>query len=300
MEHGNPERRGSFAIARSNVGGSAEVLGRVTLEAAGLTGLPVGTPVVGGGADNACGAAGVGVITPGEAVTSWGTSGTVLAPTRQTTRRSAIARAHVLSRRAQHVVHHGRRAVRGRSVRLVPRPTRTRSRRTGEANERLNAEAAAIPAGAEGVTFLPYLQGERTPHRDASARGAFMGLSLAHSRAHLARAVVEGCASRSAIPSRSSTSLGWRRPICCSRAAEPRARSCVVSRRRFLACRLHGQPRGGAGVWRGASRRGGGGCVSGCRRRGQSHADARAAHAPARTRVDEPYAIQGAYRRRSS
>ncbi len=63
---------------------------------------------------------------------------------------------------------------------------------TGEANERLNAEAANVPRGAEGVTFLPYLQGERTPHRDASVRAAFVGLSLAHSRAHLTRAVVEG------------------------------------------------------------------------------------------------------------
>ncbi|HEV8498852.1 MAG TPA: FGGY-family carbohydrate kinase, partial [Gemmatimonadaceae bacterium] len=57
---------------------------------------------------------------------------------------------------------------------------------------RLNAEAATIVPGANGVTFLPYLQGDRTPHRDASARGAFVGLSLAHSRAHLTRAVIEG------------------------------------------------------------------------------------------------------------
>jgi xylulokinase len=63
---------------------------------------------------------------------------------------------------------------------------------TGDANDRLNAEAATIARGADGVTFLPYLQGERTPHRDASMRAAFVGLSLAHSRAHLARAVVEG------------------------------------------------------------------------------------------------------------
>ena len=63
---------------------------------------------------------------------------------------------------------------------------------TGEANERLNAEAATVAPGAEGVTFLPYLQGERTPHRDASLRGAFVGLSLAHTRAHMTRAVIEG------------------------------------------------------------------------------------------------------------
>src|SRR5207253_110720 len=57
---------------------------------------------------------------------------------------------------------------------------------------RLIEEAAGIPAGADGVTFLPYLQGERTPHRDASVRGAFLGLSLACTRAHLTRAVLEG------------------------------------------------------------------------------------------------------------
>jgi xylulokinase len=61
-----------------------------------------------------------------------------------------------------------------------------------QAGGELNEEAAGIAPGADGVTFLPYLQGERTPHRDASARGAFFGLSLAHTRAHLTRAVLEG------------------------------------------------------------------------------------------------------------
>src|SRR5262249_33703500 len=64
-----------------DVGESTEVLGKVTKEAAKATGLAVGTPVVGGGADNACGAVGVGLVSPGEAVASWGTSGTVLTPT---------------------------------------------------------------------------------------------------------------------------------------------------------------------------------------------------------------------------
>jgi xylulokinase len=56
----------------------------------------------------------------------------------------------------------------------------------------LNVEAAQAPRGADGVTFLPYLQGERTPHRDASARAALVGLSLAHDRSHITRAVLEG------------------------------------------------------------------------------------------------------------
>jgi xylulokinase len=56
----------------------------------------------------------------------------------------------------------------------------------------LNREAESIAPGADGLTFLPYLQGERTPHRDASARGALVGLTLAHGRAHMSRAVIEG------------------------------------------------------------------------------------------------------------
>jgi xylulokinase len=65
-------------------------------------------------------------------------------------------------------------------------------RKTENANDHLNGEASRVPAGALGLTFLPYLQGERTPHRDASARGALVGLSLAHTRAHVTRAVIEG------------------------------------------------------------------------------------------------------------
>jgi xylulokinase len=61
-----------------------------------------------------------------------------------------------------------------------------------DADERLIREAGNISPGADGLTFLPYLQGERTPHRDAGLRGAFLGLSLAHTRAHLTRAVLEG------------------------------------------------------------------------------------------------------------
>lgn len=178
------------------VGGSSEILGSVTTQVAALTGLAAGTPVVGGGADNACGAAGVGAVTQGEAVTSWGTSGTVLAPTAEP-RVDPGLRVHTFC----HVVPDlwylmgvvlsagGAFAwYRDQLARDLPGES------VGEPNEKLNREAAGVPVGADGVTFLPYLQGERTPHRDASMRGAILGLSLAHTRAHVTRAVLEGVA----------------------------------------------------------------------------------------------------------
>jgi xylulokinase len=177
-----------------DVGGSSDVLGALTPEAARQTGLAEGTPVVGGGADNACGAAGVGVMTPGEAVASWGTSGTVLAPTAQPLVDPGL-RAHTFC----HVVPNtwyvmGVVLSAGGAFAWYRDQLARELVGMGGADQMLDAEAASVPPGAEGVTFLPYLQGERTPHRNASARGAFLGLSLAHTRAHLTRAVLEGIA----------------------------------------------------------------------------------------------------------
>lgn len=174
------------------VGGSAEVLGRVTDTAAAITGLAAGTPVVGGGADNACGAAGVGVTEVGEAVASWGTSGTVLAPTNEP-RVDPTLRVHTFC----HVVPStwylmGVVLSAGAAFDWYRQTLARDLVGTTDAHRQLDAEAATVPPGAAGVTFLPYLQGERTPHRDASARGAFVGISLAHTRAHLTRAVLEG------------------------------------------------------------------------------------------------------------
>lgn len=174
------------------VGGSHDVLGRVTSAVSAVTGLAEGTPVVGGGADNACGAAGVGAVRPGDAVASWGTSGTVLAP---------VVEPHVDPGLRAHTFCHvvpdtwyimgvvlsagGAFAwYRDRFAPGVPG--------AGDPSRELNEEAARAPRGADGVTFLPYLQGERTPHRDASARGALLGLSLSHDRSHVTRAVLEG------------------------------------------------------------------------------------------------------------
>jgi len=175
-----------------DLGASTEVMGRVTPAAARATGLAVGTPVVGGGADNACGAVGVGVVSPGDVVASWGTSGTVLAPTARTVVDPGL-RVHTFC----HVVPDtwyvmGVMLSAGGAFGWYRDQLARDLARKRDANTALNAEAARVAIGAEGVTFLPYLQGERTPHRDAGARGAFVGLSLAHSRAALTRAVLEG------------------------------------------------------------------------------------------------------------
>jgi xylulokinase len=177
-----------------DVGGSAEILGRVSAAGAKASGLLAGTPVVGGGADNACGAIGVGVVSPGEAVVSWGTSGTVLAPT-LTPEVDPSLRAHTFCHAVPDTWYlMGVMLTAGGAFAWHRRElARELTRRPG-AEEVLDREAAQVPIGADGLTFLPYLQGERTPHRDAGARGAFVGLTLAHSRAHLTRAVLEGIA----------------------------------------------------------------------------------------------------------
>lgn len=174
------------------VGGSSEVLGRISRATAERTGLREGTPVVGGGGDNACGAAGVGVVAPGEATTSWGTSGTVLAPM-ASPKVDPLLRAHTFC----HVVPDlwymiGVVLSAGGAFNWYRDQFVRELTDAGAASRALDQEAASVRRGAEGVTFLPYLQGERTPHRDASARGALLGLSLAHTRAHVTRAVLEG------------------------------------------------------------------------------------------------------------
>lgn len=188
------EMLGAVNIPRAllpDVGGSSEVLGHVTPEAASATGLPRGTPVVGGGADNACGAAGVGAIEPGEAVASWGTSGTVLAPTAEPLVDPRL-RAHTFCHVAPDSWYLMGVVLAAGGAFAWYRDQLARDAAGVASSGHLDEEAAAISRGADGVTFLPYLQGERTPHRDASLRGAFVGLSLAHSRAHLTRAVLEG------------------------------------------------------------------------------------------------------------
>lgn len=169
------------------VAGSTEITGAVSRAAADALGVPPGIPVVGGGADNAAGAIGCGVISADVMQVSIGTSGTLLLPT---------ARPVVAPDMNLHTFCHcapdlwylmGTILSAGSALRWL-RDTLG----GGVSYETLTAAAAATPPGSDGLLFLPYLSGERTPHNDAKARGVFFGLHSAHNRSHLARAVMEG------------------------------------------------------------------------------------------------------------
>ncbi len=166
-----------------------EVTGRVSAAAAAATGLAAGTPVVGGGGDQAAQAVGVGAVTPGVVALTLGTSGVVFA---------AAASPLVEARGRLHAFPHALPGVWHVMGVMLSAAGSLRWYRDTLAPESgydaLLREAAAVEPGCEGLIFLPYLSGERTPHADPAARGAFVGLTLRHGRPHLTRAVLEGVA----------------------------------------------------------------------------------------------------------
>ena len=165
------------------------VTGHVSAEAAQVTGLNEGTPVVGGGGDQAAQAVGVGAVEPGIIALTLGTSGVVFA---------SAAEPFIEPEGRLHSFCH---AVPGRwhmmGVMLSAAGSLRWYRDTlapGTDYDTLLAPTARLPAGSEGLLFLPYLTGERTPHPDPLARGAFVGLTIRHTQPHLTRAVLEGVA----------------------------------------------------------------------------------------------------------
>ena len=166
-----------------------EITGFVTAGAAAATGLRAGTPVVAGAGDQAANAVGVGAVVPGRMALSLGTSGVVFATTDRPLYEPA-GRVHAFCH-----------AVPGRWHMMSVMLSAAGSLRwfrdaiaPGVGFGDLTAQAGEVPAGSAGLLFLPYLSGERSPYPDPLARGAFVGLTLAHDRRHLARAVLEGVA----------------------------------------------------------------------------------------------------------
>ena len=173
------------------VRGSTDVTGGLTAKAASDLGLQKGTPVVGGGADNAAAAVGSGVVEEGALQTSIGTSGAVVAP---------IGRPRVDPGMRIHSFNHaladswylmGVVLSAGAALTWF-RGALSAPGATLPTYDELIEDASRAPPGAEGLTFLPYLTGERTPHADSNARGVFAGLHTGHGRGHLVRAVMEG------------------------------------------------------------------------------------------------------------
>ncbi|MFW5995837.1 MAG: xylulokinase [Halanaerobiaceae bacterium] len=168
--------------------GSISVAGRITGEAAAATGLKAGTPVVAGGADNACGAVGSGIVHEGRVMVSIGSSGVVLAQSD-----SPVAdnqgRIHLFNHsRPDSWYMMGVMLSAGMSYSWLQESMYGDRLDFGQLDEL----AAEVSPGSDGLVFLPYLYGERTPHADASARGVFFGISGKHREGHFARSVMEG------------------------------------------------------------------------------------------------------------
>ncbi len=166
-----------------------QITGQITAAAAVATGLRAGTPIVAGGGDQAAQGVGVGAVRAGIVALTLGTSGVVFA---------ASSTPVIEPEGRLHAFCH---AVPGRwhmmGVMLSAAGSLRWHRDTfapGQSFDALVAPAEAVPAGSEGLLFLPYLTGERTPHPDPLARGAFVGLTVRHTLPHLTRAVLEGVA----------------------------------------------------------------------------------------------------------
>jgi xylulokinase len=165
---------------------SHQIIGEVTERAAQVSGIPVKTPVICGGGDFACACLGAGVENKGMAVMMLGTAGNLLVPAPLKTDPRLLNTIHVT----------------GETLSLggvMAGGVLTWFRELLQSNDPdlftiLDDEAVKVPPGSEGLVFLPYLMGERTPIWDPEARGVFFGLAAHHRRGHLYRALLEGVA----------------------------------------------------------------------------------------------------------
>ncbi len=166
---------------------SSEISGTVTREAAQATGLAAGTPVIAGAGDQAASAIGNGIVEPGTVSCTIGTSGVVFAYLEKPAY-DKVGRVHTFCHAMPNVWHvMGVTQGAGLSLQWF------RNRFAPELQyDDLTAEATLSIAGADGLFWLPYLMGERTPHLDVNARGAWVGLTARHSRADLIRSILEG------------------------------------------------------------------------------------------------------------
>jgi len=178
---------------------STEITGQITHETALVTGLTPGTPVVAGGGDQAASAVGSGIVSPGLTSATLGTSGVIFAYTEKPTL-DPRGRIHTFCHAVPgkwHVMGVTQGA--GLSLRWFRDHFGVNETWYGaatrvDAYDLIAREAEKIPEGSDGLLFLPYLMGERTPLLDPQARGMWFGLTAAHTRGHLIRSILEGVA----------------------------------------------------------------------------------------------------------
>ena len=176
---------------------SEDVSGHLTENAAQLLGLSKGVAVVGGGGDQAAGAVGNGIVKKGVISATMGTSGVVFAHSDEV-QIDPTGRVHTFCHAVRDKWHvMGVVLSAGGSLQwyrnqLCEQQVASAKRQKVDPYQLITDQASQSPAGSEGLFFLPYLTGERTPHADPDARAAWIGLSLRHGRPHLSRAVIEG------------------------------------------------------------------------------------------------------------
>lgn len=173
---------------------SEDVTGALTSAAAKELGLTTDCVVVGGAGDNAANAIGTGVVKSGVVSTSIGTSGVVFAHSDEV-QIDPLGRLHTFCHAVRGKWHiMGVSLTAGGSLQWFAERVCCDLFANKKVNcyQTLSDEAEQIARGSEGLFFLPYLAGERTPHADPFARGSFVGLTLKHTRGHLARAIMEG------------------------------------------------------------------------------------------------------------
>jgi len=176
---------------------SEEVSGTLSAAAGKLLGLSAGVPVVGGGGDQAASAVGNGIVRRGVISATMGTSGVVFAHS-DTVQYDPQGRLHTFCHAVRGKWHiMGVVLSAGGSLqwyrnKFAQDQVALARRQKIDPYELITQQASEAPPGSEGLTFLPYLTGERTPHADPFARGAWVGLSLRHGREHLVRSVLEG------------------------------------------------------------------------------------------------------------
>ncbi|HHV97499.1 MAG TPA: xylulokinase [Clostridiaceae bacterium] len=176
---------------------SQEITGVISKQASELTGLKEGTPVVGGGGDQAAGAIGNGIVSKGIISSTIGTSGVVFAFSDKVII-DPLGRVHTFCHAvpgAWHVMGVTQGA--GLSLKWFRDNFCIEEKRTAELMQidpyvLMDQEAEKVEPGCEGLIYLPYLMGERTPHLDPYARGVFFGLSAKHEKPHMIRAIMEG------------------------------------------------------------------------------------------------------------